>query len=533
MRVQTMPAAVLPHISRLALDHLTDFEKVSRFYGGAPFAREWRDLKPAGKADRTAVAKLLVGQNEKWGAGEKSLSNIARLRDGAGAIVTGQQVGILGGPLYSILKAVTAIKLAEEASAAGHPAVPIFWLATEDHDLAEVSFTKLPGERFAPQQLKVTAHPPVDDAPVGQVKFGDEVSELIADATKLLGESDASRWLREAYQPKVTFGDAFARFFTQLFRDHGLIIMDPSATGFHRLGADLMLNAVRLAPEMNQSLLKRNAELEAAGYHAQVKVTPTSTLLFDCRSGSRRPIHLSKEGFVADGERLNREKLMSLIAESPEAFSANALLRPVWQDFLLPTLAYVGGLAEVSYFAQSQVVYQSLLGGATAIIPRISATIVEAKVARKLGQLGISAADIWQGSVALSKQVATRKLPQELHSAFADAEGEVRRSVSHLQSLLKRLDPTLADAAERSSSKMNYQLHRLKNRTLLAEGRRNREVSAHIAAVSDALFPEENLQEREIAGAYFAARYGPDLIPFLKRHLSAAEPGHQFLFMDS
>ena len=192
-----------------------------------------------------------------------------------------------------------------------------------------------------------------------------------------------TKFLREAYRPGENFGSAFARLFSRLFAQWGVILLDASDPELHRIAAPIYSAAIERAAELDDALLARGRELEAAGYHQQVKVTPSSTLLFTLRQGARVPVHRRANGggaeFLVNDETISQAELLRRIASEPEQFSANVLLRPVVQDYLLPTLAYVGGAAEIAYFGQGAVVYKALLGRATPILPRFSATIVETK----------------------------------------------------------------------------------------------------------------------------------------------------------
>src|ERR1035441_9900813 len=192
-----VPFQQIPHTTRLFLDYLSYTPSVQGFYPRSPIFSEW--LKAEAQRvqydpdRRGKVSQILERQNRAWGASAKTLANIERLRRGALAAVTGQQVALFGGPLFSILKALTAVKLAEQATAAGVDCVPVFWLATEDHDLAEVNHVALTSEHGLPERLVVESHA-VADAPVGTVKFGPEIEAVVERAAGLLGDSAVAPW---------------------------------------------------------------------------------------------------------------------------------------------------------------------------------------------------------------------------------------------------------------------------------------------------------------------------------------------------
>ncbi|HYA48004.1 MAG TPA: bacillithiol biosynthesis cysteine-adding enzyme BshC, partial [archaeon] len=449
----------------------------------------------------------------------KTLANLDRLRHGAAAVVTGQQVGLFGGPMFSVYKALTAIKLAEEATAAGVDAVPVFWLATHDHDLAEVNHVSLRGPEGALETLTTSSHS-TPGAPVSAVRLGDEILPLLDQAAALLGETEATSLLRETYRPDETLGTAFARLYSRLFAAWGVIVLDAADAELHRVAEPIYRAAVERADELDAALLGRNEALEAAGYHQQVKVTSSSVLVFALQNGARTAIHRhgqdeSHEFAIGDEgapEKMSRAELLRRISSTPEQFSPSVLLRPIVQDYLLPTLAYTGGAAETAYFAQAAAVYEILLGRVTPIIPRYSATIVEAKTQRLLERYGIAVPDVFAGPDALRQQIAARSLPQDLQAAFDGAKNSLDSNLNAIQEKLARLDRTLVDAAETARSKMHYQIERLYTQAARAELQKGELVSRHAQALSAALYPNKGLQERSVGGMYFVARYGGDLL---------------------
>src|SRR5208282_2366063 len=320
---------------------------------------------------------------------------------------------------------LTAVKLAEEAAAGGVEAVPIFWLATYDHDLAEVNHVSMPGPDYLLRTLTTSSHS-IPGAPVSEVRLGDEILPVVEEAASLLGDSEAVQILRESYRPGETLGTAFARFYARLFAAWGVILLDASDPELHRVAEPIYRAAVERAAEIVEELLARGRDLEAARYHQQVKVTSSSVLLFTLQNGTRTPIQRHTTGgaseFVIASEsapqKLSSKELLERISSTPEHFSPNVLLRPVVQDYLLPTLAYTGGAAEAAYFAQAGAVYEKILGRVTPIVPRFSATLVEPKVQRWLQQYGIAVLDTFHGPESLRHTLASRTLPAGLQAAF-------------------------------------------------------------------------------------------------------------------
>jgi uncharacterized protein YllA (UPF0747 family) len=232
---------------------------------------------------------------------------------------------------------------------------------------------------------------------------------------------------------------------------------------------------------------------------------------------------------VVGEERISRQQLLDRIDEAPEKFNPNVLLRPVVQDYLLPTLVYTGGAAEVAYFAQAAVVYEKLLGRVTPIMPRFSATLLEAKPARLLARYNLGLPDVLQGPEKVREAIAARSLPADLQARFEEAYASVERSMIALRESIGKLDSTLVAAADGTRMRMWHQINRLHMREARAELLRNEVIGRHADALSHALFPHKVLQEREVAGVSFVARYGPELLANLYQHIVPDCHDHQVI----
>src|SRR5690349_37925 len=263
VKAQCLPFRQIPHTSRLFADFLSWASPVHQFFPRPPNFSQWLNDEATrlryDSATRARVSSVLERQNREWNASAKTLENISRLRAGAAAVVTGQQVGLFGGPVFAIYKALTAAKLAAEATSAGIDAVPVFWLASEDHDLAEVNHVSVAAQDFSLQELRTQAagNP---DAPVGQVHFDDEIGNIIDQASKILGETDILGALRESYRPGSNFGEAFARLFARVFADYGIILLEPSAPELHRIAEPILRSSLDRVTELNEALLARGKE---------------------------------------------------------------------------------------------------------------------------------------------------------------------------------------------------------------------------------------------------------------------------------
>lgn len=541
MKTHCLPFSQIPHTTRLFTDLLAYSPNVQPFYPRSPRFGEWMQSEAArisyNSSRREPVTAILQRQNQSWNASSKALANLDRLRHGAAAVVTGQQVGLFGGPVFSLYKALTAVKLAEEATAAGINAVPIFWLATYDHDLAEVNHVSLLSPEGSLETLTTPSHD-VPGSPVSAVRFGQEITGVVEQAVALVGDCEAVQFLRDAYRSGQTLGSAFARLCARVFADWGVILLDASDPELARLSVPIYRAGVERAAELSSALLSRGQALEKAGYHQQVKVTESSVLLFTTRQGVRTAIHRredagTSEEFVIDGEaaaeKLSSAELISQIEAHPEQFSPNVLLRPIMQDFLLPTLAYTGGAAEAAYFGQAGAVYEALLDRVTPIVPRFSATIVEPKMQRLLERHRLPVTAVFEGPESLHGEIAARSLPADLQAAFDSAAKSFDSNFSAVKEKLELLDRTLVDAAETSRSKIQHQLEKLRSQAARAEAQKGEVVNRHADLLSDALYPHKGLQERSIGAMYFLARYGLDFLHLLHDLMQSDCHDHQIV----
>jgi len=525
MNVECYPITVLPNLSRIFREYV-DLRTapvdaaVRKYYAGSPFDGQWmRGVERRLSADHGAVADLLLQQNLGFGAGEATLANIEKLRNGARAVVTGQQVGILGGPLLTLMKAATAVRKAQVASEAGVPHVPVFWMATEDHDLEEVNQVTLLGKRSVETlRAEIRGH---HLEPVGGVVVGDEFESLLTQAEELLGYAPVCGLLRECYAPGQTLGLAFGRLLATLFREQGLIVIDASGREFHALGAEDALQA---------ALVKRSADLAAEGYHSQVLVNEGASLLFLVEeSGQRLPLRRVQGEWKAGTHHYSTEMLLEILTTEPERLSPNALLRPVFQDVLLPTSAYVGGPAEIAYFAQCEVLYRLILGVMTPVLPRLSATLVEPAVRAVMDQHELTLTDAMQTVEELAQKLGARAIPVAGKQRIAAAGNALDVELTSVVGWMEQVDASLGRSAAVSASKMRYQMNRLRRMAATFQLQKEASLRKHAEAIVNALYPNQHTQERLLAGVWFVARYGDGLAQLLVDHAEQECPGHRVI----
>jgi len=530
----------LPHTTKLFSTFIDDFPRVGRYYAHAPTeagvlasAREVR-LAPE---IRRAVVEVLREQNQLFGSGSAidaaTSNNLDRLASGAVAIVTGQQVGLFSGPAYSIYKAVSALRWAETITRRGTDAVPVFWLATEDHDLAEVNHSDW-NTRTGLAHYELALRKEQDGKRVGEVALGDGVKALVEKSTETLEGSFAeeiSGALRESYTPRDTYGSAFGKLMARLLAGRGVILIDPLDARLHRLAASVYRGALDQADSLRDALLARSKELERSGFHAQVKVTRETTLLFYNVDGRRQPLRRHNGNFSAGKTTFTPDELRAAIEKSPEAFTANVLLRPVIQDTILPTAAYIGGPAEIAYMAQAQVAYKSLLGRMPAILPRAGFTLVGPGVARLLKKYGLDVRDVLRGRQHLRARMEQKSLPRALVRRFETDEKALKKVMNFYRKKLEKLDRTLVGALDSTERKILYQFTKLKGKAGRAETFRTGVLDMHVRLLLDALYPHHDLQERRLCALPFIAANGPQFFDELARAADLACPQHHVLFL--
>jgi bacillithiol biosynthesis cysteine-adding enzyme BshC len=514
-----------------------------RWYPTHPGSMGWAKHGPElNQAHRTTLRDLLLRQADGFDAGGAVLANIERLRHGAAAVVTGQQVGLFGGPLLTLLKAATAIRKAEEATRlSGREHVPVFWLASEDHDLAEVDQVALLSKTSVETlhlELKAERTLPVGSMRVdgGDEEGRERLETLLEHASELLGWAPIATLLRECYTPDAKLAGAFGRLLTKIFAAHGLVVLDASTSEFHSLGAPVLRAAIERAGEFETALLERSSDLDAAGYHAQVLVARGHSLLFliDAETGARQALHRTSDGDWKAGARsYTTAALLEILASDPERLSPNALLRPVFQDAILPTAAYIGGPAEIAYFAQTAVLYERILGRITPVLPRLSATLIDPAIAATMQTHEISFTQVLEAKTAeaLALRMGARAMPIEGKRRIAAAGNALDAELTALTDYMASMSADLGRAAGVSASKMRYQMNRLRRMAARFEVQKEASLMKHATAIMLNLYPEAHLQERLLGGVWFLARYGDTLPELLIEQAGQSCLEHHLLYL--
>ena len=543
LRVETIPFERIPHQSRLFLDYLKDPVALRRFYPSAiRFHHELPQRVPevlsAYEVNRSAVCDALETMNRRWQAPDETLRNIELLRDeDCIAVVSGQQAGLFTGPLYTIYKALAAVKLAGCLRQRNTKAVPVFWIAAEDHDFAEVATVEFISRDCQLNRVSVSESVHQDGQPVGHVILDDSIVGIVDELFELLPASEFASEMKalvlNAWTPGRGFVESFARMMTALLGRYGLIFLDPLDPSLKQLAAPLYSAAARQAPEIASAIEQRSKELEDAGYHAQVTATANSFPLFlHDNSGARRALTRTADGKYRAKDldkAYSAEELAQLAIQHPERFSPNVTLRAVVQDYLLPTIAYPGGSSEIAYFAQTAEVYRVLGRPATPILPRSSLTMMERHAGRVLERYNLSLEDFFEGIDPVIKRVVEEHLGVKTAKLFAKSEEHINQELDRLRGELQAIDPTLAGALDTGRKKINYQLEGLRTRFVRAQMSRDEAAHRQLQRAFEQLYPNKELQERHINITSLLARHGTYVIEWIYNAINLSSDEHQVI----
>lgn len=545
LRVEGISFERIPHQSKLFLDYLKDPVALRKYYPSAvKFHHELQQRAPevlaSHKVDRHKVAAALEAMNKRWGAGAETLQNIQLLRDADSvAVVSGQQAGLFTGPLYTIYKALSAVKLAGCLNQRKTKAVPVFWIASEDHDFAEVAKAEFIARDCQLNSVAVAETLHEDGQPVGRVTLDQSIDAVLDQAWELLPNSEFAAeikaLLKQAYQPGRGYAESFATMMTSLLGKYGLVFLDPLDPALKELAAPLYAEAVRKAPEIATAIEARSRELEEVGYHAQVLASVNAFPLFlHSDEGARGAVVRDADGKYhskATNKSYSIDELAALAASNPERFSPNVTLRSVVQDYLLPTIAYYGGAAEIAYFAQTAEAYRVLERPATPILPRSSLTVIERHIGRILERYELALTDLFEGQEAVVKRVVEEHLSTATASRFSETEANINAQLDQLRRELESVDSTLANALETGRKKINYQLDGLRTRFVRAELTRDEAAHRQLQRTFDQLYPNKDLQERHINVTSLLARHGTYVIEWIYNAVNIGSNEHQIVYL--
>ena len=533
----------IPKNHNLFLDYMYEFENVKEFYkhdfrNKDSYTQLFKNISESRKTRQLELSSIIKDQYSfLQNVSEKTLRNIELIdSDKTITVVTGQQLGIFGGPLYTIYKIITAIKLAKQLSERydDYNFVPVFWLEADDHDFNEVRSINIFNNEN--NILNIGYHEGIDDdtakQSVGKINFDDLLNEFFIDFGNNLRDTDFKNELvtklKECYQVGNSFKRSFIKLLNWLFDIYGLVILDPQDSEVKSLLKPIFKKEINDFVVHTQKLIQTSAKLEEV-YHAQVKVKPVN--LFYHTDDGRYSVEPVEEIFKLRRKRkqFTKDEILAEIENSPEKFSPNVLLRPICQDYLLPTGFYIGGPSEISYFAQVTPLYDFYNIVTPVIYPRASATILEKNVGASLEKYDLTMNDIFLGLDELKEKVVSELSENNIDKAFKEASTEIELAFDKLKENLFAIDKTLVDASARYRERVISSIDELKSKASKAQDTRHETTIRQLTRISNLLYPLDNLQEREINFSYFYNKYGKDFVKKIYDEISVNEFEHQVI----
>lgn len=518
----------LPWMRRVAVDYAFQFENLAPFFNGNPsdpgawshaIARAQRHERP-----RAEIATMLAAQQARRNSPPAARDAAAALASpGTVAIVTGQQAGLFGGPLFTLLKAVTAVRLATRLSREHQVrAVPVFWIDAEDHDWNEISGCGILNADLELRQVRVAPPDGAGERSVASLTYTEALTTALDELEATLPPTEFTpslmEALRAAYQPGRGVADAFGHWLDQVLGPHGLVVYDasdPTAKAFARPVFRAELEQVGRTTGL---AARAGADMVARGYHMQVSPNEASAALFDLTRG-RRAIRATADGFLIEDEPVAREPLIARASERPETFSPNVLLRPLVQDTIFPTVCYVSGPSELAYLGQLRAVYEAFGVPMPLIQPRASATILDSAGVRFLTRYKVPLAALEAQDEHALNELLRAQLPPSVERAMQEAEGEIAARMDAVIRTVPAIDPTLEGAARSTLGKMQHDLRGLSGKILQAAKRRDETLRRQFRHVRAQAFPGGTPQERSIGFVSFLNKYGPALVDRLAAEL--------------
>jgi bacillithiol biosynthesis cysteine-adding enzyme BshC len=519
---QAIDVRRFPWIRPLVGAYANDFASIAPLFAGNPAdPGAWRATiaRVAGAArDRSTVGSILASQLDRRGAPPAAKREAAKLLDPASvAIVTGQQAGVFGGPLYTLLKSVTAIQLARRVEAEyGVPAVPVFWVECEDHDWAEVRSTMLLDVDCVTCDISLADLPGSGKQPVSSLVLDAGVEATLQALEAVLPESEFRAGLlaglRQSYKPGASMATAFAGWLDQLLGPHGMVVFEANDPAAKPLVADVFASELEHPARMADTVREAGVSMERLGHAPQVVPADDSTGLFYMDASGRRAIKRQGQDFGIGDTTRPAGALVGEARTHPERFSPNVLLRPLVQDRLFPTACYVGGPSELAYQAQLGGIYRAFGIQAPLLVSRVSATLLDSGAAKFLERSGVDLEALQPQDDGLLNRLLASLMPPELERALDEAAEEIRRRLATIHTTVQAVDPTLTGAAETTRDRMLESLKTLQGKIVQASKRKDDTLRRQLQRARALTFPGGHPQERAISLTFFVNRYGPSLV---------------------
>jgi len=511
-----------PWIRRLAADYAYDFGAVAPFFSGDPSDRTaWADAIARSQAyerRRADIAAVIAGQQQRRNAPPRAREAGRLLADSRTvAIVTGQQAGLFGGPLFTLLKALTALKLANQVSRDHSvPVVAIFWIDAEDHDWEEIRSCTVFDADLTSRTVSLPPRPGAEPAPVATIKLDDAVVGVLDETERVLPPTafreDLLAELRRSYAPGTGMADAFGQWLEQVLGGRGLVVYDSSDARSKPLVSSVFARELSMPGQTVKLASLAGSDLIARGYHAQVHPQ-------DDIEGGRRAIRRQDGQFIVGDERFPTDALLRQATERPTGFSPNVLLRPVVQDTIFPTICYVAGPNELAYLGQLRGVYQHFGVPMPLMYPRASATLLDSAAVRFLTKYKLPLEALQAQDEAALNELLRAQIPPVVEESFTVASQTIEQQMTRLVEAIPALDPTLEGAARSTLARMQHDLQTLHGKMIQAAKRRDETLRRQFIRARALAFPGGHAQERTIGFVSFLNQYGPALVERLDGEL--------------
>ena len=517
-----------PWIRKLASDYAYDFKAVAPFFSGDPADRTaWANAIARTQAydrRRGDIARIIAEQQERRGAPPRAREQARLLADRRTvAILTGQQAGLFGGPLFTLLKALTALKLAEKVAIdSGVPAVAVFWIDAEDHDWEEVRSCTVFDAELTPRTVSLPARPGADPTTVASIRLDDSIDAAIDELERLLPQTEfrpgVLAALRRAYSPGAGMTESFGRWLEHVLGDRGLLVFDSSDPASKPLLSQVFARELSMPGQTGKLSARAGSDLTARGYHAQVHQHDDGVALFHLRDG-RRAIRQQDGGFVIGDQQIAASALLQQASEQPAGFSPNVLLRPVVQDTLFPTICYVAGPNELAYLGQLRGVYEHFGVPMPLMYPRATATILDSAALRFLTKSKLPLEALQPQDEAALNELLKAQIPPIVDESITDAGRAIESHMARVIDAVPALDPTLEGAARSTLERMQRDLQTLHGKMIQAAKRRDDTLRRQFIRARALAFPSGHAQERAIGFIAFLNQYGPALVARLDEEL--------------
>jgi bacillithiol synthase len=517
-----------PWIRRFATDYAFQFDRVAPFFAGNPAQpAAWADAiarRQAHPGRPAELARVLLDQQQRRGAPPEARAAAERLADPTAVVViTGQQAGLFGGPLFTLLKAATAMKLARNVARTHNvTVVPVFWIDAEDHDWPEVSgCTVLDGEMTA-RTVTLRDLPGAGHLPIGRLTLDGQTQAAVEALRTILPDTEFTSALVDglgrAYQPGLSMAEAFGQWLETVLGPHGLVVYDASDPAAKPLATRVFTQELQHPGKTAELASTTGQALIADGYHAQVTPHDGAVSLFYLNGGRESIRFAGQRATIGDRE----TTLDALVAEAeatPQHFSPNVLLRPIVQDTLFPTICYVAGPNELAYLGQLRDVYAHFNVPMPLMYQRATATIADSATVRFLNKYDVSLEALQPQGEAVLNQLLGSQLPPSVEQSIRDAAVLMEERMGAVAAAVPQIDPTLEGTVKSTLGRMQHDLHTLHSKVIQAAKRRDETLRRQFQRAQALTFPNGHPQEREVGFVWFSNRYGPALVERLLEDL--------------